>query len=584
MTAPKAASMIFRAAVLTAVILLLVPPVQARGRGGGGAARGSVRSVNRSGSGGSWSGARGSGSTSRQVSGNRSQRTTSYQSRSGQSATGNRTATRSGDTVTVDRNVGTSSGASKQSQKKYEFDDGRVESVERRGTATDRYGRSGNWEGEAERSGAGWKFEGEGKNRYGRKTEVDGYGGRGYYGGGVVADVEGGRYGDRTVSAWRPRGGPTYVNSLPYGSRPYNRYGRSYYYSGGRYYRPYHGGYCYVPPPYGSCCYDDDHLLGAIALTVVGVALLYDDGVYYGTTYVEGSKQYEVVPAPAGASLPSGSVPADAATVTVEGVTYYYHANTFYKAAPVGGTMGFVVVTRPKGVKVASALPADVEPLQRGGLTYFVSGETHYMIYLSPTGTEEYIVVDSPSGTGTAAAGPAKSVLLTLPAGTSLTVRLTAEVNSGKNKTGHSFSAYLDGDLLVSGVLVAGKGAMVYGRVAEAAAGASGTTSKLVLELTGITAGGRVVSLATDRVQAAGKKPKKGKKVLGGAALGAGIGGIIDGGHGAAVGAAVGTVGGMAAAAKTKGKEVAFAAGTALTFRTSQATIFNKSVNVASGP
>jgi uncharacterized protein YcfJ len=85
-------------------------------------------------------------------------------------------------------------------------------------------------------------------------------------------------------------------------------------------------------------------------------------------------------------------------------------------------------------------------------------------------------------------------------------------------------------------------------------------------------------------VQAAGKKPKKGKKVLGGAALGAGIGGIIDGGHGAAVGAAVGTVGGMAAAAKTKGNEVAFAAGTALTFRTSQATVFNKSVSIASGP
>jgi hypothetical protein len=74
--------------------------------------------------------------------------------------------------------------------------------------------------------------------------------------------------------------------------------------------------------------------------------------------------------------------------------------------------------------------------------------------------------------------------------------------------------------------------------------GPRGPQLKLVLELMGITAGGRVVSLATDRAQAAGEKPKAGKKIVGGAALGA---------------------------------------GTSLTFRTSQATVFNKSVNIASG-
>jgi hypothetical protein len=437
---------------------------------------------------------------------------------------------------------------------------------------------------EADRSGAGWEFEGEGTNRFGRDTEVEGYGGRGYYGGGFVADVEGGRYGDRTVSAWRPRGGPAYVASLPYGARPYRYYGRPYYYSGGYYYRSYRGAYYYVPPPYGSCCYDDDDLLGAVALTVAGVALLYSDGVYYGTTYVEGSTQYEVVPAPAGASLPTGSVPADAATVTVEGVTYYYHANTFYKAAPVGGSMGFVAVTRPQGVRAESALPADVEPLQKGNQTYFVSGETYYMIYLSPTGTEEYIVVDAPGTAAAGTAGATKAVPLTMPAGTSLTVRLSNEVSSGKKKSGDSFSAYLDGDLLASGVLVAGKGATAYGRVAEAAAGASGGASKLVLELTGIEAGGRVVALGTDRVQATGEQPKAGKKILGGAPLGAGIGTIIDEGEGTAIGAVVGTMGGAAAAAKTPGKEVAFAAGSALTFKTSGPTVFHKNVSVASGP
>jgi hypothetical protein len=453
--------------------------------------------------------------------------------------------------------------------------------VERKSTVTDRYGRTGTWEGEAERSGAGWKFEGEGTNRFGRDTEVEGYGGRGWYGGGVAADIEGGRYGDRTISAWRPYGGPTYVRSLPHGARPYRYYGRPYYHSGGRYYRPWRGGYYYVPPPYGWCCYDDDDLLGAVALTVAGVALLYSDGVYYGTTYVEGSKQYEVVPAPEGASLPQGSVPAEAATVTVGGTTYYYHANTFYKAAPVGGAMGFVAVARPPGVEAVSALPSDVEPLQRGGETYFVSGGTYYMIYLSPDGTEEYIVVDPPPGEAVEGVR-VKSVPLTLPAGTSLPVRLAAEVNSGSNRTGDAFSAYLDQDLLVSGVLAAGKGAVVYGRVAEAASG-GGAASRLVLELTGITAGGRVVAFATDRVQASGEQPKAGRKILGGAALGAGIGSIIDDDEGAAVGAVVGTMGGMAAAAQTKGNDVAFAAGTSLVFTTSQPTVFNKSVNVAAG-
>ena len=112
----------------------------------------------------------------------------------------------------MNRNVQSSSGASKSSQKTYEMDDGRVESVERNTQATNRYGQTANWEGKAERSGDGWEFEGEGKNKYGQKVEAEGYGARGPYGGGVVADVEGGRYGDRTVVAGR---GPTAGRSMP---------------------------------------------------------------------------------------------------------------------------------------------------------------------------------------------------------------------------------------------------------------------------------------------------------------------------------------------------------------------------------
>jgi hypothetical protein len=52
--------------------------------------------------------------------------------------------------------------------------------------------RRAEWQGKAEREGYGWKVEGEGQNRYGQKVEAEGYRARGYYGSGVVADVEGG--------------------------------------------------------------------------------------------------------------------------------------------------------------------------------------------------------------------------------------------------------------------------------------------------------------------------------------------------------------------------------------------------------
>ena len=77
---------------------------------------------------------------------------------------------------------------------------------------------------------------------------------------------------------------------------------------------------------------------------MVGMSLLYSDGVYYEKSQVKGETQYKVVSPPLGATLPQNAVPADAATVTVAGTPYYYYGNVFYKVAPQGGTMGFVSV------------------------------------------------------------------------------------------------------------------------------------------------------------------------------------------------------------------------------------------------
>jgi hypothetical protein len=591
-------------AAVTLTLLLVLPdaPVyaqRARGGGGGSRSRGSVNSVNRSapGTGGSWSGPRTSGTTSRTTTGSSSSRTTTAQTRSGESATGTRNVSKSGDEVTVNRNAQTSSGASKSSQKTYEMDDGRVQSVERDVQATSRSGQTASWEGKAERSGYGWEFEGEGKNRYGQDVKAEGYGARGPYGGGVVADVEGGRYGDRTVVAGKAYGGPVHAASLPYGARPYNYHGHSYYGYGGAYYHPYyyHGApyYHYMPPPWG--CYYTTVPVGAIALTVAGMALLYSDGTYYKTTYVEGATQYQVVAPPAGASLPAGtSLPADRAAITIAGVTYYLYGNTFYKRVVTNGKESFVVVTKPAGVVAVKALPADFEPMQAGSMVYFRSKNRYYLNYLDPGGEELYLVVDAPKGAvpavpaqpaaapkaaaapkTAAAAAPApapaakpKAVTLTAPANTPLTVRVATEVNSGTAQAGQRFQGNLDADLVADGRVVATRGTRVYGRVVAAKAGTgTGGAPQLSLELTDVEVGGRVVPISTEPVSYTAEAKKAGKKVVGGAALGAGIGGMIDGGEGAAWGAAAGAVAGVAAAKSSPGNQVAVAAGTALEFR-----------------
>ena len=118
------------------------------------------------------------------------------------------------------------------------MDDGRVESVERDTNVTNRQGQTANWEGKASVKTVA------GSSRAKATTATDNRSPPtatrpGPYGKGVVADVEGGRYGDRTVAAGRAYGGRAYAGTLPAGYRGYNYYGRSYYGYGGAYYRPY---------------------------------------------------------------------------------------------------------------------------------------------------------------------------------------------------------------------------------------------------------------------------------------------------------------------------------------------------------
>jgi hypothetical protein len=75
-------------------------------------------------------------------------------------------------------------------------------------------------------------------------------------------------------------------------------------------------------------------------------------------------------------------------------------------------------------------------------------------------------------------------------------------LSSTSAKAGQRFQAYLNGDLMASGRLVAPKGARVSGRVVEAKSGTGmGGAPVLTLELTDMEIGGQMYGLSTSQVR-----------------------------------------------------------------------------------
>jgi hypothetical protein len=91
---------------------------------------------------------------------------------------------------------------------------------------------------------------------------------------------------------------------------------------------------------------------------------------------------------------------------------------------------------------------------------------------------------------------------LSLPTGTAVRVLFVSGLSSASAKAGQRFQAYLNGDLMASGRLVAPKGARVSGRVVEATSGTGmGGAPVLTLELTDMEIGGQMYGLATSQVR-----------------------------------------------------------------------------------
>lgn len=167
---------------------------------------------------------------------------------------------------------------------------------------------------------------------------------------------------------------------------------------------------------------------------------------------------------------------------------------------------------------------------------------------------------------------PARSKV-TVPAGTRLLVRMVDSVDSSKQKPGYRFTASLETNLQAEDVVVAPRGALVYGRLANAqSAGRMAGGANLTLELTDIVINNTAHPILTSSFQlrSQGKGEKTTRRILGGTGLGALIGGIAGGGAGAAIGAVSGAAAGTAVAAAKPGQQVSVPSESLLEFRLAQ--------------
>lgn len=154
---------------------------------------------------------------------------------------------------------------------------------------------------------------------------------------------------------------------------------------------------------------------------------------------------------------------------------------------------------------------------------------------------------------------------MTLPAGTTLELRLGTAVASDTSRVEDVVTAELTSAVVVDGQTVLPVGAAVAGIVSavEDSGRVKGRAS-LELDFTSLSTGGIRYALSAAPVsrRAAATKGEDATKVGIGAGAGALIGGIFGGKKGAAQGAAVGGGAGAGVVLATKGQEVRLAVGT----------------------
>jgi hypothetical protein len=159
-----------------------------------------------------------------------------------------------------------------------------------------------------------------------------------------------------------------------------------------------------------------------------------------------------------------------------------------------------------------------------------------------------------------------------IPAGTTLNVRMIDELDTGKTQKGDSFRASLDRPVVVGGQTLAPKDAPVRGTVTDVvSSGRLKRPASLTLKLTQVTlSNGRMVPVETSPYTLDGKSHNVRNAALigGGAAAGAVLGGVAAGKKGAIIGSAVGGGAGVATAYLTGKQEIVVPSETGFQFAT----------------
>jgi hypothetical protein len=159
---------------------------------------------------------------------------------------------------------------------------------------------------------------------------------------------------------------------------------------------------------------------------------------------------------------------------------------------------------------------------------------------------------------------------VTIPAGSSMTVRTSSALSSETSKSGDRFSATLAAPVSVGGRVVVPSGTPVTGQVVEAKSrGKLKGEARLKLALTTLTYKGHSYPIETElsTTTEKGKGKRTAATTAGGAGAGALIGALAGGGKGAGIGALIGGGAGLVGGAMTGNKQIEIPAETALTFR-----------------
>ncbi len=194
----------------------------------------------------------------------------------------------------------------------------------------------------------------------------------------------------------------------------------------------------------------------------------------------------------------------------------------------------------------------------------FLGATARQIEFLPSSGKSMKVALDSieainfsapPGASSAPAARPASRPLrkpAIVPAGTTIRVRTIDFIDVDHTKAGAKFRGGIDDPIMSGGDVVVPRGADVVLVATKVQQGGKMKGSDVIaLKVSAITVAGRSypVTTSVSETKSAGEGKKTAGKVVGGAGLGAIIGGIAGGGKGAGIGALVGGAGGTALAA-----------------------------------